>query len=286
MYSIYPDVVFGKGGYASYPTLWAARILRIPVIIHESDAVPGRVNLWASKFAKYIAVSYPDAVKYFPKEKTVVTGNPIRKEIVIPITQGSRKFLELEEEVPVLLILGGSQGAQIINECILDALPLLLDKYQVIHQVGELNKKDIETRLAAILENSQHKNRYKVYPYMNNLALRMSAGVADLIISRAGSTIFEIASWKKPSIIIPITDSHGDHQRQNAYHYARTGSAIVIEEANLTPRLLVAEIDRIMTTPEMKEKMIVSAEKFSDNNATAAEKIARQILKTSLTHEQ
>ncbi|MCK9351410.1 MAG: UDP-N-acetylglucosamine--N-acetylmuramyl-(pentapeptide) pyrophosphoryl-undecaprenol N-acetylglucosamine transferase [Candidatus Paceibacterota bacterium] len=285
VFSIYPDIVFSKGGFAAYPTLVAARFFRIPVLIHESDTVPGRVNKWASKFAQYVAVSYPDAVTYFPEKKTVVTGNPIRKEIMIPLTQGSFKFLELEEGVPVILILGGSQGSQTINEAILDALPFLLDKYQILHQVGNLNKKEIDTRLETILQAIPHRSRYKTYPYLNDLTLRMCAGVADLIISRAGSTIFEIASWGKGSIIIPITNSNGDHQRKNAFHYARSGSAFVIEEQNLTPHLLAAEIDRYMNNPQLRKGMEDSAKKFGEYNATAAEAIARQLLRVSLRHE-
>ena len=286
LFSIYPDVVFGKGGFASYPTLFAARLLNIPVMIHESDTVPGRVNLWASKFAKYIAVSYSDAVKFFPKDKTVVTGNPIRKEILMPLTQGSFKYLNLVEGIPVILILGGSQGSQIINNVILDALPDLLEKYQIIHQVGDLNKNEIDSRLETILSGIPNRDRYKSYPYLNDLTLRMSAGVSDLVISRAGSTIFEIASWGRGSIVIPITESNGDHQRQNAFHYARSGSSIVIEEQNLTPHLLVAEIDRYMTNPKMRKAMEDAALLFGKHNATAAQSIALQLLRTSLEHNK
>jgi UDP-N-acetylglucosamine--N-acetylmuramyl-(pentapeptide) pyrophosphoryl-undecaprenol N-acetylglucosamine transferase len=284
MFAIYPDIVFGKGGFASYPSLFAARFFRIPVLIHESDTVPGRVNLWASKFAQYVAVSYPDATKYFPEGKTVVTGNPIRKEMMMPLTQGSFKYLEIEEGIPVILVLGGSQGSQIINEAILDALPLLLEKYQVLHQVGTANKSQIDSRLATILEGIPNRKRYKAYPYLNDLTYRMCAGVADLFISRACSTIFEIATFGKGSIIIPITESNGDHQRQNAFHYARSGSAIVIEEQNLTPHLLMAEVDRFMTNPEVRKKMEDAARKFGERNATAAEAIARQLLRVSLRH--
>jgi UDP-N-acetylglucosamine--N-acetylmuramyl-(pentapeptide) pyrophosphoryl-undecaprenol N-acetylglucosamine transferase len=286
MYSIFPDVVFGKGGYASFPTLFAARIFGIPILIHESDAVPGRVNRWAAKFAKSIAVSYPDAEKFFPKDKVIVTGNPIRKEILIPITQEAHKFLDLEEGIPIILVLGGSQGSQIINEAILDALPLLLERYQVIHQVGEQNKAEIESRLEGIFNQTPHKRRYKMYPYLNDLALRMSAGIADIVISRAGSTIFEIASWGRASIIVPITRSAGNHQKQNAFHYARSGAAVVIEEANLTPRLMLAEIDRIMANTQMKSEMQKAALRFAEHNATAAEKIARQLLIMGLKHDK
>ncbi|MCX6739269.1 MAG: UDP-N-acetylglucosamine--N-acetylmuramyl-(pentapeptide) pyrophosphoryl-undecaprenol N-acetylglucosamine transferase [Candidatus Parcubacteria bacterium] len=285
LFSIYPDVVFGKGGYASFPTLFAARLLRIPVMIHESDTVPGRVNVWASKFAKYVVISYPDAAKYFPADKVVVTGNPLRKEAMLPITQGSFKFLELEEGIPLILVIGGSQGAQLINEVILDALPLLLEKYQIIHQVGEKNEKEVKARLEAILSGIPNRNRYKMYPYLNDLTLRMSAGVADLVISRAGSAIFEIAAWKKASIIIPITESNGNHQQKNAFHYAREHAAVVVEEANLTPHVLIEEIDRIIKNPALKKGMEESAGKFSERSAEAAEKIARQLLKISLGHE-
>lgn len=285
MYRIFPDVVFGKGGYASFPTLFAARVFGIPVVLHESDAVPGRVNKWASKFAKAVAVSYPDAAKAFPKGKAVVTGTPIRKEVLTPITHGAHEFLGMEEGVPILLVLGGSQGSRIMNEAILDGLPLLLERYQVVHQVGEQNKAEVSARLEGIFSMTPHQKRYKMYPYLNDLALRMAAGVADIVISRAGSTIFEIASWGRASIIVPITESVGDHQRQNAFHYARAGAAVVIEEANLTPRLMLAEIDRIMENKKMKADMEAAALHFAENNATAAEKIAREILVLGLKHD-
>lgn len=285
IFTIYPDVVFGKGGFASFPTLLAARFLRIPVMVHESDTVPGRVNLWASKFAKYVVVSYPDAAKYFPANKVVVTGNPIRKESMLPITQGSFQFLSLEEGVPVILVLGGSQGSQIINEAVLDSLPYLLDRYQVVHQVGEKNESDVKSRLEAVLAPIPKRSRYKMYPYLNDLTLRMSAGAADLVISRAGSTIFEIAAWKKASIIIPITKSVGDHQKKNAFHYARSHAAVVIEESNLTPHVLVAEIDRLVNDPVLKKNMEEAAGKFAEHSIASADKIARQLLKIGLGHE-
>src|ERR1035437_8447355 len=127
MFSIYPDVVFGKGGYASFPTIFAARILRIPVVIHESDSAPGRVNAWAGRFAKRIAISYPSAADSFKKasETAVIafTGSPVRKEVATPLTNGAHEFLNLEDQTPVIVVLGGSQGASYINDTILDALP-------------------------------------------------------------------------------------------------------------------------------------------------------------------
>src|SRR6185369_10105404 len=102
VYSIYPDVVFGKGGYASFPALFAAKLLRIPVVIHESDSAPGRVNRWAGKFARRIAISYPSAAEYFDKSKVALTGNPVRKEIAAALSNGAHEFLNLEQETPVV----------------------------------------------------------------------------------------------------------------------------------------------------------------------------------------
>jgi len=276
LYVLYPDVVVGKGGYASFPTLIAARILRIPVIIHESDSVPGRANIIASKFARRIAVSYPEAAEFFPKEKTAFTGNPIRRAVAIPMREGAHDILKLDSTVPIILILGGSQGAAIINDAIMQAAPRLTEKYQIIHQVGVKNLDAMQNMAEVVIGKSQYRDRYKMYGYLNEITLRTSAGVASLVISRAGSTIFEIATWGIPSIIVPITDSNGDHQRKNAYAYARAGGCIVIEEANLTTNLISSEIERLMTDASLREKMSISAKSFAKNDA--AEKIAEEIL--------
>ena len=150
MYSIYPDVVFGKGGFASFPALFAAKLLRIPVIIHESDTEPGKVNAWAGKFARKIAISYQESGRYFPAGKTAYTGNPIRKEIMDPLSVGAHEFLHLEEGVPTIFILGGSQGSQFINDVIMDSLIQLVSKYQIIHQVGKKNIQIITPMIFAV----------------------------------------------------------------------------------------------------------------------------------------
>lgn len=284
IFIIYPDVIFGKGGYASFPALFAAKILRIPVVIHESDSTPGKVNAWAGRFARRIAISYPEAVKFFKREKVAYTGNPIRKEVREPLTEGAHKLLGLTEGIPTILILGGSQGSVFINEIIMDALPELVKKYQVVHQTGKNNIKIIEETRNVVLQGNEFKDRYKAFDYLNVLNMRASAGVADIVISRAGSTIFEIASWGKPSIIIPIPEPTSHDQRTNAYSYARSGAAIVIEEKNLAGSLLVSEIDRIMETPGEKEKMAQSAKDFARRDS--ARLIAQEILGIALEHEK
>ena len=284
VFNIYPDVVFGKGGYASFPALFAARILRIPVVIHESDTRPGKVNSWAGKFAEKIAVSYPESVKFFPQGKTADTGNPVRKELMEPLTAGAHEFLHLETGVPVIFILGGSQGSQHINEVIMDALPLLVSKYQIIHQTGKKNIEIMKETADVVLDKNPNKDRYKPFDYLNLLSMRMAAGVADIIISRAGSTIFEIASWGVPSIIIPIPEKISHDQRTNAYAYAATGACEVIEEKNLTDHILISEIDRIIGNPIEQKKMSEAAKAFSRHDS--ARLIAKEILDIALSHEK
>ncbi len=283
MFSIYPDVVFGKGGYVSFPALFAARILRIPVIIHESDSTPGKVNKWASKFAQKIAVSYKEAADDFPPGKVAFTGNPIRSELITPLKNGAHEFLKLDPDIPTLLIIGGSQGSQIINDTILDILPSLIEKYQVIHQTGKNNFTDVSGRASIILQKNPMKERYHPYDYLNVLAMRMVAGIAELAISRAGSTVFEIACWGIPSILIPIEKSNGDHQRKNAFSYAREGGAVVLEEPNLTPHVLLGEITRLMDSKQIRERMSLSAKSFAHIDSAVI--IAKEIVSIALRHE-
>lgn len=283
VFSIYPDVVFGKGGYASFPVLYAAKILRIPVVIHESDTVPGRVNAWAGKFAAKIAVSYPETVEKFPKDRVAFTGQPIRRELMEPLREGAHAFLKLSPDVPTIFVLGGSQGAQVINDTLIDALPELLANCQVIHQTGSLNYKDVVSRTDAALLNHPHKDRYKPFEYLDTLAMRMAAGIADIVISRAGSTIFEIATWGIPSIIIPITETNGDHQRKNAYAYARTKACEVIEEGNFTANILASEIHRILGNADTRAAMRQAALGFAKRDAGRS--IAKEILSIALKHE-
>lgn len=283
VFNLYPDVVFAKGGFGSFPTLMAARILRIPIIIHESDSAPGRVTKWAGKFAKYVGLSYAECATYFPLGKTARVGQPVRAELERVTTTGAFEFLGLKPELPVLFIIGGSSGAQIINQVILEALPHLVEKYQIIHQTGRLNYDTVVETSKVILENNNLIDHYKPIAFLSPLQMRMAGGAASLVISRAGSQIFEIASWGVPAIIIPITNSNNDHQRKNAYNYARADAASVIEEANLTPGVLGAEIDRIIEDPVLVMQMKQGAENFYVPHA--ADKIAEKIIEIGLSHE-
>lgn len=286
MFVIFPDVVFGKGGYASFPAVFAARILRIPVVIHESDIVPGRVNKWIAPYAAKIAVSYPETVKYFPiksRENAALTGQPVRLAMLEEPPEDPISALALEPDVPVILVIGGSLGAENINENLIDIMPQLVEKYQVVHQTGEDNYDWMKKRAEGVLNKNPLARRYHPYPFLDAKTLRLAAKASDLVVSRAGSSIFEIAHWGRPSIIIPLAIAHGDHQRENAYSYARTGAATVIEEQNLRPTLFFTVIDKLMNNPEERAKMAANTATFAATDA--GEKIAQALINIGLRHE-
>lgn len=287
LFRIYPEVVVSKGGYASVPTVLAAHLLRIPIIIHESDAKPGRANLLGAKFAEKIAISFDSAAKYFPKRvqnRIARTGTPIRKALMRVETQGAQQYLGLELGLPTIFILGGSQGAVKINETVLSALPELVSFANIIHQTGTANFKNVEAVSQVVLKNDPHATRYHPINYLDQTSMQRAAGIADLIVSRAGaSSIAEIGLWKRPSILIPIPESVSHDQRTNAYSYAETGAAVVIEEENLSPHLFTSEIRRITSDTELAKRMSKASENFTDPDA--AHILAHEVLATAFAHE-
>jgi UDP-N-acetylglucosamine--N-acetylmuramyl-(pentapeptide) pyrophosphoryl-undecaprenol N-acetylglucosamine transferase len=251
LFRIYPDVIISKGGYVSFPVLVGAWLLGIPTIIHESDTVPGRVNIWAGKKATRIAINFPEAVEYFQKEKVSLTGHPIRRSISVPAQSGGAAYFGLTPNVPTIGVWGGSQGSSAINTLVVDLLPTLLPNFQIIHQTGDISYEQVLHDAEILLSTNEYKKRYIVFPSLNDEQLKMFAGAVDIVISRSGSSIFEIAAWGKPSILIPYPIAHGDHQRKNAYYFARAGAALVLEEENLTPSILKNEIDVLFSNKEL-----------------------------------
>lgn len=287
LFSIFPDVIFSTGGYAAFPTLYAAKILRIPVIIYDADATPGKVSLWSAKFAKWIGVAHPNAAAAFPekyRDKTALLGHPIRKEIETTAAEGGHEFLKLDPSVPTIFVMGGSQGAVTINECILDALPELVQRYNIVHQTGTVNLQEVRGIASVSLRNSQYEQRYVTFGLLNTLAIRMAAGITTVVVARAGSgTIFEIAAWRLPSILVPLPIDISHDQTENAFSYARSGAASVIEQHNLSPHILIAEIDRVMQNQEIRKQMSEAAGAYA--RPQAAKKIAQILIETALEHE-
>lgn len=281
MYWYMPDVVFSKGGYGAVPVLIAAYLYRIPVIIHDSDSVPGLVNTWSGKFARKIGVAFEHAAQFFPAKKTAVVGNPIRAELFTNLqsSDAAKRVFDLNPEQPLLLILGGSQGSERINDFILDLLPVLIKKFQIIHQTGERNLESVKQESSLLLSGigKEFQGRYKIFGFLTEFQYRDALNAADAVISRAGSAIFEIAAFGKPSALIPLPESANDHQRINALEYYKSGACIYFEEANLLPNLFVEQISELAFDEKKRERLIAASKKFAKPNA--AEIIANEILR-------
>ncbi|MEK7107054.1 MAG: glycosyltransferase, partial [Patescibacteria group bacterium] len=194
------------------------------------------------------------------------------------------EFLKLDASVPTIFIMGGSQGSVAINNVVMGALTELVKKYNVVHQAGLANLEEISKVSKLILRDSFFDKRYRVFGLLNTLALRMTAGISSLIVSRAGSgSIFEIASWGVPAILIPIPEDISHDQKENAYSYARSGAAVVLEQRNVTPHLFAAEIDRVIGNLELQKKMSAAALEFA--RPESARKLATIIVETALEHQ-
>lgn len=275
--SYYPDVVFSKGGYGAFPVVVAASILRIPIMIHESDSVPGVVNKKSGRFARRIATSFQMTVASFSLKKTACTGNPIRLGLANGNKDGAKTTFKLVGGRPVILILGGSQGSKAINESFVKILTHLVKKYEVIHQAGTENIKDVIFEAKSNLSFDEQK-LYHPVGFMDETDLANAYAASDIVVSRAGAgSIFEIALVGKPSILIPLPNSAGDHQVINAYEYAKGGAAVIIEQPNFTPSIVETKINSILTNEELYKAMSEAAKKFAKPNAARA--IAQELFK-------
>lgn len=267
LFKIYPDVVFSKGGYTSVPVVIAAWILRIPIMIHESDTKPGSANKLGGKLARYIAVGFDDTAKFFPEKKTALTGIPLRKTFMEPANNPLAE-LGLPSGKPLLFVTGGSLGSQRINSLILESLDDLLPDFAILHQTGEKNEETIRQTSAGLITDTELLAHYYVKGNLTGREMHLAQSAASIIISRAGTgTIFEIAQKGKPSILIPIPEDISHDQHTNAYAYARSGAASVLEEANLTDGLLTAEITRIMSDVTTYQAMSTAAKTFAGEDA-------------------
>lgn len=275
-----PDIIFSKGGFGSVPVILVGWLYRIPIFIHESDSIPGVSNRIAAKFAKRIGLAFPQAESYFPSSKVAIVGNPVRTGLLSSSPrEEARESFGFYNNWPLLLVLGGSQGAQKINDLILNSLnDLIKNKVQIFHQVGTLNEKQISAEANIILHGvpEEYKKMYKVAGFLNEKDYSNILSACDLVVARAGSgTIFDISFANKPSILIPLPNSAGGHQRKNALEYQKVGAATVLEEKNILPQILVQEILDIINDKELAERLAKRANYFSQ--PYSAVKIANEI---------
>ena len=236
MRKIKPDIVFSKGGFVSVPVVLAAGHKRIPVIIHESDMTPGLANKIAMRSATKICCNFPETVKCLPENKAVLTGTPIRQELLSGDAREGLKFCGFNAAKPVILVIGGSLGSVAVNHAVRSILPELLKDFQVIHLCGK-------DKLDASLNGTEG---YVQFEYIKDELPDLFAA-ADLIISRAGANaICEISALAKPNILIPLSAnaSRGD-QILNARSFERQGYSKVLEEESVNAQTLQSAIREV-----------------------------------------
>ncbi|MDQ0970779.1 UDP-N-acetylglucosamine--N-acetylmuramyl-(pentapeptide) pyrophosphoryl-undecaprenol N-acetylglucosamine transferase [Neobacillus niacini] len=240
-----PNLVFSKGGFVSVPVILAAKSLRIPIYIHESDLTPGLANKISQRFSTKIFTSFEETKKFFPEYKTTVIGSPIRKEIMNGSAVNGRKLLGFDKHTPILTIMGGSLGAKKINEVIRESLEQLMLHYQVVHICGKNNRDDQLTNF------SKYKQFEYVYDELSDIL-----AATDIVITRGGSNaIFEFLALNIPMLIIPLglNQSRGD-QILNARVFQDKGYSLTLEEENLTSKTLMEILNSVYKDREKYQK--------------------------------
>ncbi len=233
---IKPNVVFSKGGFVSSPVVWASWFHRIPVVIHESDITPGLANKLSIPFASKICYTFPETKKYLPLAKGVLTGLPVRESLFGGDAAKAKRICGFNDNKPVIMIIGGSQGSEILNKAIRSVLGQITEKFDLCHICGENGT-----------DSSLNQIRgYKQFDYVNEELPHLMA-MADLVISRAGATtLFELLALKKPNLLIPLSKqaSRGD-QILNAYSFEKQGFSKALAEENLNPESLLTQVNSV-----------------------------------------
>ena len=250
-----PDIVFSKGGFVAVPVVLAAKHYKVPVIIHESDMTPGLANKICIPAASKVCCNFPETLKYLPEDKAVLTGSPIREELLHGDRLAGLQYAHLSADRPVILIIGGSLGSVKVNGAVRSILPKLLEQFQVIHICGKGN----------LDESLIGTSGYVQYEYVDS-PLKHLFAAADLVVSRAGAnSICEILALRKPNVLIPLSAaaSRGD-QILNADSFARQGFSKVLKEEELSDETLSTAVFDLYKN---RETYINAMEKSSLSNA-------------------
>ncbi len=275
-----PDLVFSKGSFASLAPSIVSRLYFIPLFIHESDSIPGLVNRFLAGSAKKVFISFEAAARYFPNKNLILSGNPIRESLTQGKKSEAARFFNFNPNVKTILFLAGSQGARFINQLVIDGLVRLTDEFQIIHQTGIKNFDSVKSESDKIIsegvENYGKKieANYRIFGLLNEEELKNAYAMCDIIISRAGSGIFEISAVGKPAIVIPYPYSSKNHQRENALEFAEFG-AVAMEEKNLGLGTLINQISYLLK-PEIYSATSEKIKQFAKPDA--AKIIAEEIL--------
>ena len=251
---IKPDIIFSKGGFVTVPVVLAGKSLKIPVVIHESDITCGLANKISMPFSSAICYTFPETE--LPKEKSFMTGTPIRKELFAGIREKGLKIAGFKNDNPVILVMGGSLGSVTINNFLRESLDILLKKYNVIHLCGKNN-----------LDENIKKDGYVQFEYIGE-ELPHLLKCADIIISRAGAnSISEFLALKKPNLLIPLTlkASRGD-QILNAKSFQKQNFSMVLNEEDLDKESLIKNINELY---DKRDFYIENMSKTNANNGVA-----------------
>lgn len=272
-----PDICIGTGGYVSGPVIRTASKMGIPCIIHEQNAYPGVTNKMLAKSVEKVMLAVPDAKKYFEKADFVVTGNPVRGDILTADKEESRAELKLDER-PMILSFGGSLGARKINEAVADIVARSGKdgRYQHIHAYGKYGDWFPDLVKEKGTDISQCNN-LDIRPYIDNMPTCMAA--ADLVICRAGAiTLSEIQAMGKPAILIPSPNVAENHQYHNAMALVNAGAAEIIEESELSGETLMKTVDKMLLDPEKLNTISENSRKMAITDAN--ERIYSVVKKT------
>jgi UDP-N-acetylglucosamine--N-acetylmuramyl-(pentapeptide) pyrophosphoryl-undecaprenol N-acetylglucosamine transferase len=272
-----PAIVVGTGGFVSVPVVAAARLLNIPIVIHEQTIVPGLANRIASRFASLVLVAFQESASHFRGKKVEVVGNPLRSELRrgLPSRAEALERLGLDSSLPVLYVTGGAQGANAINKAIADALPDLLARWQIIHQCGDKSMEYGEAYLTDIAGrlNAESRRRYLIKPYIGTEIVDVFTA-ADVLVSRSGAaTINEITRMGLPAILVPYPLAVANEQDRLARMLERSEAAIVISQSDLNSETLLGALEKL--GKEEREAMKLRAQTLAPHNVE--ERITRAI---------
>ncbi len=271
-----PQAVLGMGGFTSTAPVLAGRIRGIATFIHESNAVPGKANRWTARMVNAVMLGFKECAPFFPKTRTEITGTPVRIELVHLDRADARRKLGLQEDLPTLLVMGGSQGASGINQALIKALPFLEGApLQVIHLSGARDE-----RLVA--DNYRREN---VPAYIGAFHHRMEEvySASDLVVARAGAaSLAEFAAFSLPGILIPFPYAADDHQTRNAEIYAHADAAILLKQSDISGESLARKIRELLESPERLQQMAANCMRLAPKDA--AGRVASTMEKYT-THE-
>ena len=264
------DGVFTTGGYIAAPAILAARSLGLPVILHESNALPGKVTRWFAPWCSVVAIGFEAAAQYLPRDKTICVGTPVRSQFRSALNDAALEDLSIPKDVPLIVVVGGSQGAVALNKLVRKAAPAWFDAGAwVVHLTGDSDPD------AQSLQHSQ----YVVLPFYDNMAVLFQR--ANLVISRSGAgTLTELAITHTPSILVPYPFAAEDHQAFNAAVFAKAGAAEVDQQADLTPEILETQVLMMLKSPDRLQQMAKQAASLAVVNS--AEQLA-QLIRQHLT---